>query len=33
MPRTSGVLPGLELPAGWEAEVQFKEFEILSPQQ
>jgi hypothetical protein len=32
VPRASGVLPGLELPAGWEAEVQFKEFEILSPQ-
>lgn len=32
MPRANGVLPGLELPAGWEAEVQFKDFEILMPQ-
>ena len=31
-PRSNSVLPGLELPAGSEAEVQFKEFEILTPQ-
>lgn len=31
-PRVNSVLPGLELPAGSESEVQFKEFEILSPQ-
>jgi len=30
--RTSGVLPGLALPAGVAAEVYFKDFEILAPQ-
>lgn len=32
-PRDGGVLPGLELPAGSAAEVQFKDFEILVPKQ
>lgn len=33
VPRTSDVIPGLELPAGVDTEVYFKDFELLGPKQ